>query len=148
MRHWESVVRAVAAVIATAVISWAVGLAAYRVALLAWFGETPSPGDWRAVVGWSAIVCTMGLLPLWAITLALRLRLEGRWRLTVAPLVVALAAIAAGLLLLGTAWGSRAVFSPEMLLYALLFASSGASFALVLELLMGSAERNAPGHQH
>jgi hypothetical protein len=111
------------------------GLCAYRLALRLFFGESPSPGDWRAVIVWSAIaffpVAFVVCIPALASVDSRRLRGS---RLLVLPATGGSAAAVASTFTTAGCWGGR-VWSPESALFAVLFAVSGATFGLAYALI-------------
>jgi hypothetical protein len=117
-------------------LSWGVGLLGYRAALLLFFNQTPSSGDWPAVVFWSGLVFLVVLpFPLWFFTLTLHEKITGRLRFVVVPAIVATTALVPTTLLAGIWGGGGSGFSGESFLFCVLFATAAAVFALAYELI-------------
>jgi hypothetical protein len=135
IQHYLRLVRFVATLVGAGVISWYVGLQAYRLALRLLYGEDPR-GDWGAVVFWSGLVYFPALLLVYLPILAwLDNRLEGPRRLLLFPLTGAAVAIFPVAAIGGIFRSRSSGFSPEALLFAVLFGAAGATFALAYSVL-------------
>jgi hypothetical protein len=121
--------RSVAELFVIAVLSWAIGIGAYCLALALLFGQPPG-GDLVAVIGWSAAVLFL-LLPtvyvpaIWG----MRRYVTGDRRWPLALLGIALTPLC--IAVRQSFWGRLRIprLSPENLPFAVMFATVGAIFA-------------------
>lgn len=132
----KTVTRIVATLSLLGFASWAVAVVAYAFALRLLFGEVASSGDMDAVLFWSAPIYGISLLfVVWPVLLRLTIDFSDSRRLVVFPA----AGVVCGLVpMIGLAavWGGQHLFSPEALLFGVLFCGANAAFGFGYALLL------------